>query len=254
MAEVIGVITGLIGLLPVAAQVVSCYRNARTKEAEARVCAKELKAIEVDLEVQEGRGNLEGQVVRAMIEDPLHPLWKDQQLDDCLRACLARSYHVCENVIETIVEILQDIQHGLVSFDLVRSQRVKGKSLRKIFRRLQQSFKISFDRPWYEKKLDRLRNSNQDLEALRSQLYTFQRTQQLAAAPQTPSAPLPQSISRVREVSVETHKAITETFSSDDTSHVSYAAALCVNAETEDSAGEQLSFDMAISFNSSVGL
>ncbi|KAK7397802.1 hypothetical protein QQX98_012826 [Neonectria punicea] len=257
MAEVIGVITGLLGLLPVAAQVVSCYRNARTKIAEARACAKELKAIEVDLEVQEGRflnewelilrmaidknGNLDRQVVRAMIEDPSHPLWKDQQRNDCLLACLARSYHLCGKG-------RRDHRRDIARYSTWTDQPRLGAIPTSEGGVAEDDFSSTTT------KLDRLRNSNQDLEALRSQLYTFQRTQQLAAAPQTLGAPLPQSISRVREVSLEAHKAITETFSCDDASHINHTAALCVNVEVENSASEQLSFDMAISFNSSVGL
>lgn len=139
MAEIARLAIGVVGLLPVIVQGVVGYRKIRTLLAQVRACSNELRTLEIDVEVQEGRflnewelvlhsadindDKPKGQTVRAMIEDPNHSMWRDSELDDRLRQCLERSYDVCAKIIDNIVETLQDIQQGLVSFSLVRNGR-----------------------------------------------------------------------------------------------------------------------------------
>ncbi len=141
MAEALGVATGIIGLLPVAVQVVNGFRIIRSTIAQLRTCTRKLKTIEVDLEIQERRFLNECQLIihmaarekqldqaaRTMIDNPSHPLWNDQQLNERLRTCFSRSYDVCIRVIEGMVESLQDLQHGLASFDVIHRERRKVK-------------------------------------------------------------------------------------------------------------------------------
>ncbi len=53
MAELLGVATGIIGLLPAAAQVVDGFRKTHKAIAQMKACASELRIIEVDLQVQD---------------------------------------------------------------------------------------------------------------------------------------------------------------------------------------------------------
>ncbi|KAG4280603.1 hypothetical protein FPRO06_11936 [Fusarium proliferatum] len=252
MAEVAGLAIGVVGVLPVIVQGVVGYRKIRTLLAQVRACSNELRTLEIDVEVQEGRflnewelvlhsadindDKPKGQTVRAMIEDPNHSMWRDSELDDRLRQCLERSYDVCAKIIDNIVETLQDIQQGL------------GESLRKAFRRLQQSFQITFDKQWYEKKLDRLRSSNQDLGALRTQIYSFQNSRTQVNNREKRKLALPEVIKKVRDISEEAHRAICNAFSCDDRSHTDHAAAMGVKASVEDTPAGKLIFEMAIDF------
>ncbi len=73
----------------------------------------------------------------------------------------------------------------------------------------------------------------------------------MASSPQTQLKSLPRNVSKIHEVSLEAHRAVTSAFSCEDPAHTEHAATLSIHVEVENAATGQTSLDMAITYNSS---
>ncbi|KAH7133946.1 hypothetical protein EDB81DRAFT_727453 [Dactylonectria macrodidyma] len=241
-AEVIGISTGLLGLVPLAAK---GYRIIHSAFRTARACTLELRGIEVDFGTQEcrflnecehllrltGTGN---QVVRDMVDNPNHPSWSDDDINRHLQRTLSRNYVACCSIVESMQDLQGEIESKLQCFEIVRNERAKDESLRATFRRLQETRKIVFDKSWYEEKIDILRTRIQDLKEIRMDLETFHKHSTSYCLSCPSHKPLPQRIEKLQNISEEAYQALATAFPCEDQSHTDHWTAICVDSDSRE--------------------
>ncbi|RYP77648.1 hypothetical protein DL771_001016 [Monosporascus sp. 5C6A] len=256
MAEILGIVSSSLGLLPILVEVVRGYRTIRRAVSAAKACTKELESINIDLEVQEGRFINECALIvqcaspgdneaRVMIRDPEHPRWGDEKLETSITGFLSRSHSLCIAIINGMTKTHQELRKDLEAFDLVRSERKKDESLKAAFRRIRQSLKVPYERSKLEDAIDRLRKGNEDLEALRNQLCNLRNTSGcVSVSARKPWRRMPGSIQETHQISLEVHKALVGTFSCKEAAHLEHWAALGIEAEP----GNKNGLDLALSY------
>ncbi|KAH7112596.1 hypothetical protein B0J13DRAFT_515756 [Dactylonectria estremocensis] len=251
-AEVIGISTGLLGLVPLAAK---GYRIIHSAFRTARACTLELRGIEVDFGTQECRFLNECEhllrltdtgdhVVRDMVDNPNHPSWSDDDINRHLQRTLSRNYEACCSIVESMQDLQGEIESKLQCFEIVRKERAKDESLRTTFRRLREARKIVFDKSWYEEKIDTLRTRIQDLKEIRMDLETFHKysTSHCLSCPS--HKPLPQRIEKLHNMSEEAYQALATAFPCEDQSHTDHWTAICVDCDS----GEPGCLDVVLTY------
>ncbi|KAF2428946.1 hypothetical protein EJ08DRAFT_635987 [Tothia fuscella] len=256
MAEVAGLVVGVVGLLPVIVEIIKSIRTVRSGFRTAKKCVKELDAVELDLDVQHVRFHQscafliqrcgeDSRTADDMIGNPNHDRWNDHYWEDRLIAALGQRYGLYLRFIEAIRDKEKELVADLSCFDEARWQKVKGESVRSSFKRLKASVGVAFDKSALETKIDWLRKRNEDLESLQR---CFDDKQQKKACMLRCSSrkPLPQHFSDVQEISEEAYGALTASFSCGEESHDEHSASLCLDAELV----EEIRLSMAITYKS----
>jgi len=140
MAEPIGLALGVAGLLPVVVEVLEAFKAIRAGIKTARKCVKEIKEIELPLDVQRVRFHNECVLLlrqsgeddnetKAMLAHLLHPKWRDEKVEHRLFRCLDQSYGTCRRIIENLQGVQEQLLTELHCFDVVRRKRVKVRLL-----------------------------------------------------------------------------------------------------------------------------
>lgn len=106
--------------------------------------------------------------------------------------------------------------------------------------------KISFNKKKYEKCVASLRERNEDLNVLRTQISSFQQPV-VAASPLVNHKALPDKFHAINNASHKLHEALCEAWCCDDIAHRAHYAKLCLDAEV----GLGVRLDLAISCNKS---
>ncbi|KAF3052262.1 hypothetical protein E8E11_011472 [Didymella keratinophila] len=98
----------------------------------------------------------------------------DPRLDESLKTVLRENFNVCHGIIEESQGTIGSMGKELEKFNVLLEQKKKGESIKKTLRRLGGAIRIAFDKTQYDDGLARLRETNGDLNALRSQIGVFQ--------------------------------------------------------------------------------
>ncbi|KAI1500910.1 hypothetical protein F5X99DRAFT_409534 [Biscogniauxia marginata] len=262
MAEVLGIVSGTLGLLPVVVEVIRGFQAVRKGLSVAIKSTKELQSIRDALRIQETRFLNECELLLRLVvtceeaheimKDTDHHKWAEEAFNVMLEESLDRSYSACSTVVTMMQEAQQEISTELRAFDMIHTERRENESLRATFRRLRKSLKIAFEKSKYEQIVDRLRKGNEDLESLKQQIYEFRRGSDRGPISVSSSRVLPDSIKEVREISKEVYGALVGSFSCKETAHVEHSAALSIETEV----GSNNTLDMVLSYlatNESLG-
>ncbi|KAI1123164.1 hypothetical protein F5Y10DRAFT_57969 [Nemania abortiva] len=241
MAEVLGIVSAALGLLPI---LVEAVRGCRTLRTVASSLKKVFRTLVLDLDVQSLRFLNECELLlrtalksdhdaRTMVDNPDHQRWHDTTLDEALASSLSRSYSLCIRIITGIQEAQLELKEQLSSFDAVHAERRDGESLRSAYRRVRQTASLGFDKKDIEEKIQQLRSRNEDLETLRRQSDQLRQLGHSAKSSQATVATklLPSAITEIREINREAHTALSSTFSCKENDHAQHWAAICVNDE-----------------------
>ncbi|KAI1261335.1 hypothetical protein F5Y18DRAFT_431166 [Xylariaceae sp. FL1019] len=240
MAEVLGVVSATLGLLPVMVEVIRGFQGVRKGVSVAVKSTKELQSIKDALRIQETRFLNECELLLCLVvsceeahiivSDTGHAKWTEEALTLKLEEILERSYSACNTVVAMMRDAQQEINTEL---------------------RLSTSY-VAFEKSRYEQMVDRLRKGNEDLESLKRQIYEFRSSSVRVPASTSSRKALPDSTKTVREMSKEVYGALIGSFSCGEAAHVEHAAALSIETE----AGPNNALEMVISYlakNESLG-
>ncbi|KAK7955200.1 hypothetical protein PG988_015894 [Apiospora saccharicola] len=238
MAEVLGIASAVLGLLPLAVEVVKGFHTLCHAIKASRACTKKLVALDVDLQTQKaifinecehilGMVSSSSHDPRMMTQDPDHPLWCDGALESRVKACMAQSYEQCIHIIKAMRDCQQELASGLELFTIIRRERSSEESLRMTFLKLRKSLMFSLDTSRYERKLDKIRQHNMSISMIRSQIKEFQERQAKEPRLKLPAKnSLPSWISTVHELSKDAYTTLTSAFSCQVDGHIDHFAAL----------------------------
>lgn len=134
MAEVLGIVSAVLGLLPIAAEVFKGFRGLCRVAEVAKSCAHHLEDIHAALMVEEQRFRNEcelilqiissnEQIVREMTDNPENPLWNDNALEIRIQSCMSGSYEQFFGLIKSMRRTQELLQSKLSVFNSVRSEK-----------------------------------------------------------------------------------------------------------------------------------
>ncbi|KAK6829777.1 hypothetical protein PG987_010361 [Apiospora arundinis] len=263
MAEILGITSAALGLLPLAVEVVKGFHTLCRTVKTARACTKELETLDINLRTQERIFVNECELIlhiissdsrepRMMTQDLDHPLWSDGTLEGRIKVCMAQSYEQCIDIVKAMRECQQDLAAELSLFTVVRTERDQHESLRVTFRRLRKSLMISLDMSLYERKLDRIRQHNIGISSIRSQIGDFQKIQARDTRSQiSEKISLSSWVSTIHEISIDAYTTLTSAFSCQMEEHTDHFAALRADDSNEKHTSVRLNMGLAYCLNRS---
>jgi hypothetical protein len=125
---------GVAGVAPVLVEAIRTFMKISQCVRTARKCVKNLRDIELDLEIQQGRflnesifllqsAGEDEIVCRRMVADAKHANWNDNSLEEDIRLRLGHSYELCKRIIARTRDIQQDVMEHLKGFEIVQSHK-----------------------------------------------------------------------------------------------------------------------------------
>ncbi|OCL12355.1 hypothetical protein AOQ84DRAFT_373151 [Glonium stellatum] len=251
----------VLGVLSVMIEAIKAYERNYDKITTLRAVSREvgrlLKKFERQKQFFENECHLllrlvlknDNQKARKMIENSAHHLWTEHGLDSQVEEPLSNNYGTCTGIVQDTKVALSELGEVLKSFEkVVNRQRSKasyiqqGESIRDTIHRIRQSVKVAFEKSWYEKKLEALRDHNADLRLLRSQIFDFHH--QLCFTKNFTSRSLPSTYYVVQQASQSLYNDLTGSWCCSDTAYARHYASLYPDAKGE----ETVHLDLAISY------
>ncbi|ETS76499.1 hypothetical protein PFICI_11886 [Pestalotiopsis fici W106-1] len=238
MAEILGIASAAIGLVPIVVEVVKGFGTLCKAMKVAKACAKQLKDLDVNLRTQEQifinecelllRPSMAStQSLQEMTRDFDNPTYHDGALEIRIQSRMSQSYEQSIEIIKAIRLSQQLLQSELSTFAIVREEKQVHESLRATFKRLKTRLEVGFNLSSYEKQLDQIRRHNCNLQAIRRQLDDLHTAKPFKHATPLPNRPsLPSWISPVRELSKDAYFALSSAFSCQDDKHTDHYTAL----------------------------
>ncbi|KAH7312703.1 hypothetical protein B0I35DRAFT_481137 [Stachybotrys elegans] len=258
MAEVLGIVSAALGLLPLAVQVAKGFHTLCKTVKTAKACTKELEVLDIDIRTQERIFINECELILHIVSSNSHepqmmthdlesPLWLDGTLENRVKTCMAQSYEQCIEIIKAMRESQNELLAELNLFAIVRTEKGPHESMRVAFRRLRKSLAVSYDMGSFERKVDRIRQYNVGICSIRSQIGDFQRIQSKEATSQiAESTALPSWVSKMHDISKDAYTTLDSAFSCQVDEHITHFAALRAGDCIERHRSIQL--DMAIAY------
>ncbi|KAF7552230.1 hypothetical protein G7Z17_g4474 [Cylindrodendrum hubeiense] len=174
---------GILGVVPMA---LKSYQVLASKLKTFRHCSSIVQRMYKMLRVQRRvfenecqlllRGCLyDDSTAQLMIADPDHRDWGKRSWDDNLRASLKENYDDCVELVQSILEIIRQLESDLDCFETVKTEQKKDERLKDTWKRVSNGLKMTFNKTEYETGLDDLRTTNSDLQNLREQIYQLQK-------------------------------------------------------------------------------
>ncbi|KAK1671439.1 hypothetical protein BDP55DRAFT_560506 [Colletotrichum godetiae] len=145
--------------------------------------------------------------------------WHSSQIEKEMEKALGKDYDVCQGVMEEIACTAQSFQDEFRCFDELTAecrQAIQGEGLKDAVRRLRGRVKITLDESKFEKHIQDLRASIDDLKRIREQRSELKRHQNELVATKPPRGKLSQEyghISQVRRASRAFHEALAQAWS-----------------------------------------
>ncbi|KAI1872721.1 uncharacterized protein JN550_003595 [Neoarthrinium moseri] len=241
MAEILGITSATLGLLPIIIEGIHGYKWLRKTIAVVRNPIKELRPLKTVLRVQETIFLNEWELVlrsitkderqaRHMISDPDHAGWRDYDLASALTISLDKSYEVFVELAKETQVTQNELKQVLSCFSL-QGQKKPGESVELAIKRLSLGFKINE----LERKVQRLRQHNEDLQALRTQIQHLR--EPVLEKKHKRKLPLPHSVihavREAQEIASEAYNALNNCFSCKRENHEMHWAALCTDSTFE---------------------
>jgi hypothetical protein len=110
-------------------------------------------------------------------------------------------------------------------------------------KRLRKAIKITFNKTKYEECLALLRDHNEDLNILRSQIGAFQQQPTSTTYARVKQQALPDRFHSIQSASQKLHEALCSAWCCDDIAHCGHYAKLCLDAQV----GIEVHLNLAIS-------
>lgn len=134
MAEVLGVVSAALGLLPLAVDVAKGFNTLRSALKSAKSCDKDLDTLSIDVRTQERLFINECELILHMVcpnpEDPRrmtrdleNRLWHDPTLEVRVQDCLSRSYEQCIEIVKAMRLAQQFLESDLEPLRAIQAER-----------------------------------------------------------------------------------------------------------------------------------
>ncbi|KAF2740999.1 hypothetical protein EJ04DRAFT_423887 [Polyplosphaeria fusca] len=251
-------IAGLVfGVLPVLLEARRSYFEVSGYLHSFRHYSKEVRSIQVQFRVYHGiwlnecrlllRLAIDEKGVEDMLDDELDKRWQSKVLNDKLNVVLKDSLDLCRNIIEASKEGVDEIKEELKKFNVLIEQRQQSESLKDTIRRLRKRIAIAFDKSKLEKSLAHLKDKNDDLSHLHSQIGAFQRNNPCSTATCIARKTLPTRVNTVRIASQALHEALSNAWCCSDRSHSHHYAKICLDPKVDVPEDDVMRLDLAIS-------
>lgn len=262
----------MFGILPLLIEAVKAYGTVADGLRTFKHYSREVKSISQRVDTQNGIFHNhcklllllveDKKAAEGMFEDPDDLRWRSKDLNDKLNAILEDSLEHCRKIIEETKDVLDEVREEMGSFDVLLasktkvcadvpehkhhtnlSRRTQDESIKKAIKRLKGAIKITFNKSNYEQCLTRLREQNNDLGLLQSQISAFQK--HFTSTPRSLVHPkaLPDRFRSIQNVSQKLHEALCSAWCCDDAEHRGHYAKLCLDAEVQ----TEVRLDLAIS-------
>ena len=131
-----------------------------------------------------------------------------------------------------------------VAFGSAAADRPQSEKLQDVIKRLRGTVSINFEKARYKELLQKMRDQNAELAALRVQINAFE---QIGRSPHfiVHHGVVPHDILSIRTASQELHEVLCHSWCCNEPAHGEHQAKLCLNAEVH---GE-VCIDMAVSYH-----
>jgi hypothetical protein len=262
-------VAGLVfGVLPLLIETVKAYSTLADGLHRLRHYSKEVKSIALQLNTQHViflnhcrlllRIVENERVVEEMLEDQTDQRWTSKTLNDKMNEVLRASFQLCRDIIDGTKDVVDDMREEMGGFDVLTdgkkpvsgskqsphlsTHQRQGESISTAIKRLRKAVKVTFNKSKYEKCLASLRDRNDDLSVLRSQIGAFQQTSNTTGALVRHQA-LPERFQSIQSASQKLHEALCNAWCCDDPAHGGHYAKLCLDAEVH----TEVRLDLAIS-------
>ncbi|KAH4115333.1 hypothetical protein HBH47_181800 [Parastagonospora nodorum] len=247
-------VAGLVfGILPILIQVVKSYSDVADSLHTFRHYSKEVKSVSLQLKVQNGiflnhcrlllRLVEDDKAAEDMLEDGSDQRWTSKELNDKLNVVLKDSLELSRSIIEETKDVIDEMKEEMRKFDHLKAQKKIDESFRAAIKRLRGAVQISFNKSKYERCLASLRDHNDDLNTLRSQIRAFQHQATTTAGATVRHKVLPDRFQSIQSASQKLHEALCSAWCCDDAKHRGHFAKLCLDAEAD----TEVRLDIAIS-------
>ncbi|KAH7398767.1 hypothetical protein DE146DRAFT_504079 [Phaeosphaeria sp. MPI-PUGE-AT-0046c] len=247
-------IAGLaFGVLPILIELVKSYSTVAEGLHTFRHYSREVKAISLQLNVQNGiflnhcrlllRLVEDDTAAENMLEDRSDRRWTSKELNDKLNTVLKESFDLCRAIVEGTKDVIDEIKGEMEKFDDLRAQKRKDETFKAAIKRLRGATRIVFNKSKYDRCLADLRDRNDDLTTLRSQICAFQQQPTNTIGALVQHKMLPDRFQAIQGASQKLHEALCSAWCCDDSKHRGHYAKLCLDAEVQ----EEVRLDLAIS-------
>ncbi|EUC36926.1 hypothetical protein COCCADRAFT_33752 [Bipolaris zeicola 26-R-13] len=234
-------IAGLaVGVLPILLEVIKSYSTICDKIRTFRRCTLELG--DIFMEFKAIRVVFLNEQTRLDLEDYSNQRWVNKETEDQLKAVIQDNYDVCEDIIQYISQILEEMASELENLDPFLSQKSPTESLKKVYKRFSKTLEFTFNKSRYEKCLASLRDRNSELISLRSQVVAIEQ-QEVPSGVCIQHVPLPGRFKIIQTVSRKLHESPCGVWRCDQPTHCGHDAKLCLDADVK----HDVTLDLAIS-------
>ena len=269
-------VAGLVfGVLPILIETVKAYSTVADGLHTFRHYSREVKSISLQLRVHNGiflnhcrlllRLVEDEKVAEDMLEDQSDLRWTSKELNDRLNAVLKDSFELCHSIIEGTKDVIDEMKVEMGSFDVLKGSKrrvcayplhrchanpspFQDETIKRTIKRLHGAVKITFNKSMYEKCLASLRDRNDDLSALRSQISAFQQQSTSTTGALVRHKALPEGFQSIQNASLRLHESLCSAWCCDDADHSGHYAKLCLDAEVQ----AEVRLDLAISCHEAI--
>jgi hypothetical protein len=258
------------GILPILIEIVKSYSTVADALHTFRHYSKEIKYISLQTNVQNGiflnhcrlllRLVEDDETTEDMLEDRSDQRWTSKELNDRLNVVLKENFALCCSIIEGTRDAIDEMKEENGKFDDLKSQKKivcahrmfhrcrltsfpQDETLRAAMKRLRGATQFTFNKRKYERCLVDLRDRNDDLSTLRSQIRAFQHQVAGTTGTLVRHRPLPDRFHSIQGASQKLHEALCSAWCCDDAKHRGHYVKLCLDAEVH----AEVRLDLAIS-------
>ena len=247
-------IVGLaFGVVPVVVETLKSYSYLKDKLHTCRHYSDEVEEVAARLAGSRTNFNNEIQLLRRSLKNERQA----PKLDDDVEDALQESFRSCIKTIERIKKILGKMDTDMAKLDELFEKKSQVSSCRgpvhrchvlttlqgHSIRRLRGVVTITLNESKYEKQLSKLRERNNDLSELRSQIDALRKQAKCSTAIIVQHKPLPTRFCAVQNTSKQLHTALHEIWHCGGSAQRAHYAKICLDAEVAD----EVRLDLAIS-------
>ncbi|KAF6826833.1 hypothetical protein CMUS01_09270 [Colletotrichum musicola] len=247
---------GIVGIAPLIGGAIKAYKEVNLKLKLFRHSSKEVNKVHKVLRIQrqvfvnECRLWLkfiidDDETAMGMALDPNHDRWGDPELDSSFKSRLKDNYDTWLDTTKDISESIEELEGSLAAFKETSEENTKSGKLKRTLERTKDGARLAFNSSDFDKTIEKLRTSNNELKGLREQISNLQTRPKLhsSAQPKTGRRGDWTSLVRIRRASKALYEALMRTWNCGQPGHMGHSVKLFVETRRVD---EEVQMNLAI--------